>query len=531
MRRLRLRPRMICAFSVVCALLVAVTAAGISGARRQAQLSTQATHLQELSRQSLELRSDATSLFSYVLSYVVNVPYATHASDVMADDGSRSGILALKPVTLSQLAAASDQNMTPSERALLKQVKSGLTAMFDSEAAGAAALKDNRVADAFQIFNDQLFAAYNQTTTNADKLVGMVTKRSYSELATATRSAAQTQSMMIAGCALAMVLAILLALIITRSITIPAGQVASAMRRLAERDLTAAPEVDGNDEMAEMSLAINQAVQAVRQSMTQVAERAKSFTVSANDLSALSIRLGENMQDAFERVGAVTLSADEVASNVNVMKSAAEQVSRASSEIARNGEEAVGVVDRGVRIVKAATETVGRVHGASIEIGKIVQTITGIAEQTNLLALNATIESARAGAAGKGFAIVAIQVKELALGTARATEDITVRIAAIQQATMEAIQAMTEVSNVVQDISGVQFAVASAVQEQSAMTNEIRRGISEIAENSQLIAGNVSGLRSTTGSSKIGANSAEQAARELATMAGELDEVVSTFRY
>jgi methyl-accepting chemotaxis protein len=530
-RRFRLRPRMLGAFGVVCMLLAAVTAVGISGARRQANLSDQAADLQQLSRHSLELKFDATELFSYVLSYLVNVPYAAQPADVVADDGIHNRIVGLKTVALGQLDSASKFAMTQSEHVMLDQVRSGLTAMFDTEAAGATDLKGNKVADAFQIFDEKFYAAYNQTIVYADKLVTAVTARSERALATSEESGSQTELMMLLGCALALVLAIVLALIITRSVTRPAGIVAGAMRRLAQRDLTAPPHSAGSDEMADMSLALKQAVEAVHDSMTQVAGRAKALTESANGLSGLSDRLGGNVEEAFERVRAVSGATDEVTTNVAAMKTAAEQVSLASNEIARSGEEAVGVVGRGVTIVDSASQTVGRVFEASNEIGKIVKTITGIAEQTNLLALNATIEAARAGDAGKGFAIVAGEVKELAQETARATEDITGRITAIQQATGQAIEAMRAVSQVVQDISGVQSSVASAVQEQSHMTNEIRRGINEIADNSERIGGNVAGLTSTTGSSKESANSTREAARELAAMAVELEQVVSTFKY
>ncbi|GIJ50919.1 chemotaxis protein [Virgisporangium aliadipatigenens] len=530
-RRLRLRSRMIYAFGVVCVLLAAVAGVGISGSRWQARLSGQAADLQQLSRTSLELKFDATELFSHVLGYLVNVPYTAKPSDVVADEANRRRVADLQALVNGQSAAARRFAMRPVERAMLDQVVAGLTAMFDTEAAGVSLLKANSVSEAFQVFDDQFYAAFNQTTTYADKLVVAVSQRSDLALAAAEESAARTELMMVLGCALALVLAILLALIVTRSITVPADLVAHAMRRLAERDLTAIPDPGGRDEMAEMSRALRQAVEAVRESMTQVAGRAKALTGSAGDLSALSVHLGENVDSAFERVGEVSVATDEVSANVATMKSAAEQVNLASNEIARSGEDSVTVVGRGVTIVDAASQTVGRVHDASIEIGKIVQTITGIASQTNLLALNATIEAASAGVAGRGFAIVAGEVKELAQGTARATEHITGQISAIQQATTEAIEAMREVSKVVQDISGVQSSVASAVQQQSQMTNEIRRGIGEIAEHSHRIAGNVAGLTSITGSSKHGADSARQSARELAAMAVELEQVVSTFQY
>ena len=142
--------------------------------------------------------------------------------------------------------------------------------------------------------------------------------------------------------------------------------------------------------------------------------------------------------------------------------------------LARIAGQAVGVAD-------AATTTVGKLGASSTEIAAVVKAITAIAEQTNLLALNATIEAARTGDAGKGFAVVASEVKDLAQETARATEDISSRVTAIQGDTGTAITAIGEIAEVIAKISDYQTTIAAAVEEQTATTGEMNRGVGEAA--------------------------------------------------
>ncbi|MFA7323882.1 MAG: methyl-accepting chemotaxis protein, partial [Candidatus Nanopelagicales bacterium] len=168
---------------------------------------------------------------------------------------------------------------------------------------------------------------------------------------------------------------------------------------------------------------------------------------------------------------------------------------------------------------------------SSVEIGKVIKVITSIAQQTNLLALNATIEAARAGEAGKGFAVVANEVKELAKETARATEDISHKIEAIQTDTTSAVEAIGEISTVINQISDIQNTIASAVEEQTATTNEIARNVSSAASGSQDISASISTVADAAQSTRQGAEDSQRAAVELATMAAELQRLLGQFQY
>jgi methyl-accepting chemotaxis protein len=161
----------------------------------------------------------------------------------------------------------------------------------------------------------------------------------------------------------------------------------------------------------------------------------------------------------------------------------------------------------------------------------VVKTITAIAEQTNLLALNATIEAARAGESGKGFAVVAGEVKDLAQETAKATEDISRRVQAIQSDTGGAVSAIGEISAIIERINGIQLTIASAVEEQTATTQEMNRTLSEAAAGAGNIAQTIGGVSDATRRTSGAVGETRQAAGDLAVTATQLQALVSRFRY
>src|SRR6202035_67902 len=173
---------------------------------------------------------------------------------------------------------------------------------------------------------------------------------------------------------------------------------------------------------------------------------------------------------------------------------------------------------------------VSKLGDSSSEIGQVIKVITSIAQQTNLLALNATIEAARAGEAGKGFAVVANEVKELAKETAKATEDISRKIEAIQTDTKAAVDAIASISGVIDQINDISNTIATAVEEQNATTNEMSRNVSEAAHGSSEITRNIAGVAEAAQVTTRGATETQKASQQLVETSTQLRRLVEQFK-
>jgi methyl-accepting chemotaxis protein len=534
LRATRLRVRLFGAFGLVCGLLVVVTAFGVAGQRQQQHAAGKAAAIQVLSRQTMELKFLNADMNSWVIAYFSNLQAgAGTPAQVVGPGSNRDDAVKAKKAAAAVLADMDLRHLSAAERETFDQLKQQFTAVDAAEEQMAGFLREDNKAGAdkaIAILNKTYIEGVQLISALTTKLADSTTSASDVAVAQAERSATRGQTLMVSGCGLALLLAIALALLLTRSVTVPARRVVTALRQLADRDLTAVLEARGRDELAEMSRAFNAAVLEVRGALGLVSARTEGLTGASRDLSALALRMGGTADGTSSQALLVSSAAEEVSANVAGIATAAEQMDASIGEIARNATTAAVIADKGVSTASSTSDAVSKLAQASEEIGAIVKTITSIAEQTNLLALNATIEAARAGDAGKGFAVVAGEVKDLALETAQATEDITTKIKAIQHTTGNATGAIGEISQVVGQISEIQSTIATAVEEQAATTAEIGRSVAEVAAGTRQIAENISGVASDAGSTSEGANDTQQAARGLAAMADELTGLVSTFR-
>ncbi|BCY12645.1 methyl-accepting chemotaxis protein [Actinoplanes sp. L3-i22] len=322
-----------------------------------------------------------------------------------------------------------------------------------------------------------------------------------------------------------------LGVVVARGIVRSLRRVTTICEGLAAGDLTQSTGITSADEPGRMSRALDTAVLRLRETVTTIGDSAVTLAGASEELSAVSSQLESGAGDVAERAGSASSASEEVNAGVQAIAAGAEEMSASITEIAANAAEAARVANEGMGVAERTTRQVAELGAASAEISDVVKLITTIAEQTNLLALNATIEAARAGELGKGFAVVAGEVKELSQQTARATEEITARITAIQASSTSATSAIGEITDVIQRIGDYTTTIASAVEEQTATTGEMSRSVAEAASSSGEVARTVTGVAEVAAATAEGARTTQQAAADLTRLAGDLTNLVGGFRH
>ena len=267
--------------------------------------------------------------------------------------------------------------------------------------------------------------------------------------------------------------------------------------------------------------------QKVQKLLADIMGTSETLSSTSGQMSAVSSQMGSNAEETATQAGVVSSASEQVSSNVQTVATAVEEMTASISEIAKNASDAAQISSEAVTTAQNTNATISKLGASSDEIGQVIKVINSIAEQTNLLALNATIEAARAGDAGRGFAVVANEVKELANQTAKATEEISGKIEAIQTDTGEAVTAIGDITQVIDKINGISSTIASAVEEQSATTAEIGRNVNEAAKGVQEITQNITGVAKAAEDTSVGAREALGTSKELADMASGLQTLVN----
>ncbi|MEV6601575.1 methyl-accepting chemotaxis protein [Actinoplanes sp. NPDC051346] len=304
----------------------------------------------------------------------------------------------------------------------------------------------------------------------------------------------------------------------------------AALHAVAGGDLTHPAEVRCRDELGRMAAAVNEARDGIRHTVETLAAGSRTLGDSSQRLTGVTGRIAVNAQGAADQANVVATAAGDVSNNVQSVAAGSEQMRSSIREIAQNAQDAARVAADAVGVAEVTTQTVAKLGESSAEIDTVVKAITSIAEQTNLLALNATIEAARAGESGKGFAVVASEVKDLAQETARATEDISRRVAAIQSDTVKAVDTIGEISRIIARINDYQLTIAAAVEEQTTTAGEMSRGVTEAAGGASDIAENVRGVAASAELTTTELSEADRTAAELARLATDLQSAVGRFR-
>jgi methyl-accepting chemotaxis protein len=374
-------------------------------------------------------------------------------------------------------------------------------------------------------------AAYKEFSKAADFFTAMQEKKAKDVIDEQNATESSTRTMVLGLGIAGWLLGLGIAVLIVRSITGSIATMLAMILGIADNNLTISDLViTSQDEIGQAGSALNKMKNNLHQVIQSIANSALHVASASEELNATSQQITANSEETSAQADVVSKAAEAVSQNLQTVATGAEEMSASIKEIAKNATEAAKVATSAVRVAETTTATVSKLGESSTEIGQVIKVITSIAQQTNLLALNATIEAARAGEAGKGFAVVANEVKELAKETAKATEDISSRIEAIQTDTKAAVEAIASISGVINQINDISSTIATAVEEQNATTNEMSRNVSEAAHGSGEITSNIHGVAEAAQGTTRGASDTQKASQQLVETSAELRRLVEQFR-
>ncbi|AWN44236.1 methyl-accepting chemotaxis protein [Methylobacterium durans] len=435
----------------------------------------------------------------------------------------------------------------------LAAAREALGAYRDNFQATAEAMTQS--ADLFQQgFTPKLQAIIESGARAQKSIEGSVA--TIDEETAATTSAFQLTLLGLVG--LVVVLGTAFAALIARGIIRPIRGMTAAMSRLAAGDLHVdVPSRDAVDEMGEMAKAVevfreNAVIRAEMEARSAADQSAREqrlarrdhllqefergvtgslqiVTSAANELDATAHSMTGVAQDTNQRAVASSAAAEQTSSNVQTVAAATEEMVASLGEIERSVARSAEVAGAALREAEATSGSMDALTRAAEEIGTAVTMISAIAAQTNLLALNATIEAARAGEAGRGFAVVASEVKELASQTARATDEIASKIAAIQAASGSAATAIRQIGRTIVSVNEISSVIAATIVEQTATTNEIARNVGEAARGTVDVSNNIAQVSASASETGSAAAQVLGSAQDLSTQSLALKQQVDSF--
>ncbi len=407
-----------------------------------------------------------------------------------------------------------------------------------------ALLRDGNLEAAHNLTLQVLEPAYATVKEGAEALIKLQMDIAKGEYEKAAHAYDITRNIAIASMVVSIGLAVLITFFTTRSIARAVAEVEHAATRLAEGDLSARVTHTGNDELSQVAGAFNKMADKFKSSLGEVSGATSQLAAAAEELSAISAETNQGISQQQSETAQVATAMNEMSSTVHDVARNATQAAQATQGADAEAQRGKQVVKENIKAIDAlateverAAQVIQKLEAESANIGTVVDVIRGIAEQTNLLALNAAIEAARAGEQGRGFAVVADEVRTLASRTQQSTQEIQQMIQRLQTGAGEAVKVMVEgrnraqvsvkqaaqageslesIARAVANIADLNTQIASAAEEQSSVAEEINRNITTISQVGQ--------------QTSQASQQTMVASEELARLAARLQNVVSQFR-
>ncbi len=449
----------------------------------------------------------------------------------------------------------------PARTALLQDSHAPAVTFFDvveRELIPAAQSGDRKTGE--RVLQTRLVPLYEHHRSAVDKVVELAGRqlRADEQQVTEVIGSRQRWFMLIGGLfAVALGFAIFNINRVSTSIIGRLGSVVQFADAMSRGDMTRSMHAGTEDEVGRLIAALNTMSRHVRQTVAEIQDGVQVLSSSSTELAAISTQVAGGVRHITDRSNTVAAASEESSAvaasmasqmrdareNLNAIAGAAEELSATIASIASDSERARTVTDEASAQAAVVTTTVRDLGHAAQDIGKVTETIADISAQTNLLALNATIEAARAGAAGKGFSVVASEIKELARQTASATDDIKTKIGSVQTSTAAAIGDIEKIGAIIEQVTSFVTTVASTIEEQalamkdvasrvahsSQVVRDAGAGADDAAQATRQIAADINNVSQRIGEISEGGRQIETSSSDLSNLSNRLQGLVSRF--
>ncbi|WP_415756079.1 methyl-accepting chemotaxis protein [Pseudomonas sp. LT1P18] len=537
LRNLNIAPRAFLGFAFIALLVIVL---GVFAVNRMTSIHQASLDMETTQLPSVGFLGNLTEnvLRMRILSFRVLVNRDPNA---LQEAQTRIGVLVDKVRSAQSSYAA--LSATPEEAALYKTFTATLDSYMQAQTQMLELSRQNKLDEMRTLINTRIKEGTDQMGEQLNKLVAMNNADAKTASAAAGEQYRSAITGIIAVAIIAALMTVLLAWLLTRSIVTPLNRALQAAQTIAGGNLTTLIEVDGTDEPARLLGALSTMQASLRKTIEQIAGSATQLGAAAEELSTVTQEASRGLQQqtneieqAATAVNEMTAAVEEVARNAVSTSEASNQSTQAAREGRDRVVETVGAIQTMTHDVQNTSVMIEGLAAQGRDIGKVLDVIRAIAEQTNLLALNAAIEAARAGEAGRGFAVVADEVRALAHRTAQSTQEIEKMVAGIQNGTGQAVSSMQQsnqrtqstlemaraagvaleqITQSIQLINERNLVIASASEEQAQVSREVDR--------------NLVNIRDLATQSAAGANQTSAATHELSRLAVDLNAMVARF--